>query len=67
MPSFPGTAGSAGLMGYLPSIVLMSEGLMGACTVASAIISALEITLWFRSRQCTKAAAGFDSHSKELD
>jgi len=32
-PSWPGTApGSLGVMGYLPWMVLMSEGLMGACS-----------------------------------
>ncbi len=30
-PSLPGTAGNGGFMGYLPSMVLMSEGLIGAC------------------------------------
>jgi hypothetical protein len=30
-PSWPGTPGSSGAMGYLPSMVFMSEGLMGAC------------------------------------
>lgn len=30
-PSFPGTAGSGGFSGYFPSMVLMSDGLMGAC------------------------------------
>lgn len=30
-PSWPGTPGSGGEMGYLPWTVLMSEGLMGAC------------------------------------
>jgi hypothetical protein len=30
-PSWPGTPGSCVAMGYLPSIVLMSEGLMGDC------------------------------------
>lgn len=32
-PSWPGTPGSSGVNGYLPSMVLMSEGLMGACRV----------------------------------
>lgn len=30
-PSWPGEAGSSGARGYLPSIVLISEGLIGAC------------------------------------
>ena len=29
-PSWPGEAGSSGAKGYLPSIVLISEGLIGA-------------------------------------
>lgn len=35
-PSWPGTApGSLGVMGYLPWMVLMSEGLMGACSTGA--------------------------------
>lgn len=30
-PSFPAVAGKAGLIGYLPCIWLMSDGLIGAC------------------------------------
>ena len=32
-PSWPGVAGSSGWRGYLPSIVLISAGLIGACNV----------------------------------
>jgi hypothetical protein len=38
-PSFPGTAGSGGLMGYFPSMVLISDGLMGACGLACTLYS----------------------------
>lgn len=36
-PSWPGVPGRSGLRGYLPSIVFMSDGLMGACTGARGV------------------------------
>lgn len=69
-PSFPATAGSGGLIGYLPSIWLMSDGLMGACSRMHCIVlecAAAALTEMIINQGCAAYRDDVKQHIKFAD